>query len=79
MATKEELIAGLTSVSVALDKVSGETAGLVTKVAELETALGNVEGIPADVMALLDEVKTKVGAIDAQVQDATPEVPTDPV
>lgn len=83
MATKQELIDGLQTVSTSLDKISGETTALNDKVAELEQALGNVDNIPAEVMTLLDEVKAKVKAVDDMVTDAVPEqpggeTPTDP-
>lgn len=73
MATAQEANAKLDAMGASLDKISGETTGLVQEVADLKTAAQNAgSNVPDDVMAKIDSLMSKAQSIDAQVDDVAP-------
>lgn len=78
MANKEILEQKLSAIGDALDKIGGETSGLVTQVAELKTELENA-GVDQALIDKADALLTKAQGIDALVPDPQVAQPDSPV
>lgn len=76
MATLQETTERLKKLDATLDKISGETTGLVVQVRSLKKAVedAKAEGvqIPDEVMQALDALSAKADSVDAQVDDVAP-------
>lgn len=72
MATAAEASKKLDALGASLDKISGETTGLVQEVRSLKEAAQNAGSIPDDLMARIDALSQKAEAVDSLVDDVAP-------
>ena len=70
MATQADLAAQLTATALQVEKVGGETRGLITKVEELLAQLAASTEVNPELQAAADAVKAQVDVVDALVPDA---------
>lgn len=71
MATAAEANAKLDALGKTLDKISGETTGLVKQVQDLKDAAANA-GVDQSVMDQIDSLQSKAASIDSLVDDVAP-------